>query len=75
MSYRFACQQRVLKTFPGPRYHRSHDRIVQLWDSLVSLFYGEKHSNIFRKIFQLTLSCYILCFHQKFYYVPYEEEK
>ena len=27
-SCRFACRQRVLKTFPGPDYLRSEDRVV-----------------------------------------------
>ena len=27
----FACQQRVLKTFPGPGYLRSEDGVVWLW--------------------------------------------
>ena len=26
--YGFTCQQRVLKTFPGPRYLRSEDGVV-----------------------------------------------
>ena len=35
---RFACQQRVLKTFPGLGYPRSEDEIVWLWHSLVNLY-------------------------------------
>ena len=27
----FACQQRVLKTFPGPGYLRRQDGVVRLW--------------------------------------------
>ena len=34
----FACQQRVLKTFPGPDYLRSEDGVVWLWHSLVNLY-------------------------------------
>ena len=33
----FACQQRVLKTFPSPGYLRSEDGVVWLWHSLVNL--------------------------------------
>ena len=33
----FACQQRVLKTFPGPGYLRSKDGVVWLWHLLVNL--------------------------------------
>ena len=37
----FACQQRVLKTLPGPGYHRSDDGVVWLWHLLVnSYIYG-----------------------------------
>ena len=37
----FACQKRVLKTFPGPGYLRSDDGIVWLWHFLVNLhIYG-----------------------------------
>ena len=34
----FACQHRVLKTFPGPGYLHSEDGIVWLWHSLVNLY-------------------------------------
>ena len=34
----FACQQRVLKTFPGPGYLHSEDGVVWLWHSLVNLY-------------------------------------
>ena len=34
----FACQQRLLKTFPGPSYLRSEDGVVLLWHSLVNLY-------------------------------------
>ena len=37
-SCRFACQQRVLKTFPGPGYLHSKDGVVWLWHSLVNLY-------------------------------------
>ena len=37
-SYGFACQQRVLKTFPGPGYPYSEDGVVWLWHSLVNLY-------------------------------------
>ena len=33
----FACQQRVLKTFPDPGYLHSEDGVVWLWDPLVNL--------------------------------------
>ena len=37
----FACQQRVLKTFPGPDYLHSKDGVVWLWHFLVnSHIYG-----------------------------------
>ena len=35
---RFACQQRVLKTFPGAGYLRSKDGVVWLWHSVVNLY-------------------------------------
>ena len=34
----FACQQRVLKTFPSPGYLRSEDGVVQLCHSLVNFY-------------------------------------
>ena len=34
----FACQQRVLKTFPGPGYFHPDDRVVWLWHPLVNLY-------------------------------------
>ena len=34
----FACQQRVLKTFPGPGYLHSEDGVVWLWHPLVNLY-------------------------------------
>ena len=34
----FACQQSVLKTFPGPGYLRSEDGVVWLWHSLENLY-------------------------------------
>ena len=34
----FACQQRFLKTFPGPGYLRSEDGVVWLWHWLVNLY-------------------------------------
>ena len=34
----FACQQKVLKTFPGPGYLRSEDEIVWLWHLFVNLY-------------------------------------
>ena len=38
---RFACQQRVLKTFPGHGYLRFEDEVVWLWHLLVNLYiYG-----------------------------------
>ena len=36
-SYRFACQQSVLETFPGSEYLRSKNGVVWLWHLLVSL--------------------------------------
>ena len=36
-SCRFACQQRVLKTFPGHGYLHSKDGVVWLWHFLVNL--------------------------------------
>ena len=36
-SCRFACQQRVLKTFPGPCYLCPEDGVVWLWHLLVKL--------------------------------------
>ena len=35
---KFACQQKVLKTFPGPGYLRSEDEIVWLWHLFVNLY-------------------------------------
>ena len=43
----FACQQRVLETFPGPGYLRSEDGVVWLWHPLVNLY-----------IWLTTSSCY-----------------
>ena len=37
-SCRFDCQQRVLKTFPGPGYLHSVDVVVWLWHPLVNLY-------------------------------------
>ena len=34
----FACHQWVLKTFPGPGYLYSEDRVVWLWHSVVNLY-------------------------------------
>ena len=34
----FSCQQRVLKTLPGPGYHHSKDGIVWLWHFSVNLY-------------------------------------
>ena len=34
----FACQQRVLKTFPGPGYLHFEDGVVWLWHPLVNLY-------------------------------------
>ena len=40
-SYGFACQQKVLKTFPDPGYFRSKDGVVWLWLWLtISSWYG-----------------------------------
>ena len=36
--YKFACQQRVLKTFPGPGYLHSEDGVVWLRHYLVNLY-------------------------------------
>ena len=36
----FACQQRVLKTFPGPDYLHSEDAVFWLWHPLVNLYVG-----------------------------------
>ena len=36
-SYRFACQQSVLETFPGSEYLHSKNGVVWLWHLLVSL--------------------------------------
>ena len=37
-SYGFACQQRVLETFPGPGYLGSENGLVWLWHWLVNLY-------------------------------------
>ena len=34
----FACQQRLLKTFPGPGYLRSEDGVAWLWHLLVNVY-------------------------------------
>ena len=34
----FACQQRVLKTFPGPGYLLSEDGVVWIWDPVVYFY-------------------------------------
>ena len=36
----FACQQKVLETFPDPGYLRSEDGVVWLWHSLEICIYG-----------------------------------
>ena len=41
-SCRFACKQRMLKTFPGPGYIRSEDGLVWLWHLLVNLLHQYK---------------------------------
>ena len=46
-SYRFVCQQRVPKLFPGYGYLRSWDRVIWLWPLQVNLF-----------IWLTILSCY-----------------
>ena len=38
-SCRFACQQTVLKTFPGSGYLHLEDGVVWLWHSMVNLYY------------------------------------
>ena len=37
-SYKFACQQRVLKTFPDPGSLPCEDGVVWLWNSLINLY-------------------------------------
>ena len=37
-SWGFVCQQRLLKTFPGPGYFQSNDDVVWLWHPLVNLY-------------------------------------
>ena len=37
-SCEFACQQRALKTFPGPGYLHLEDGVVWLWHLLVNLY-------------------------------------
>ena len=37
-SCEFACQQRVLKTFPGPGYLPSEDAVVRLWLYFLNCF-------------------------------------
>ena len=37
-SCRFACQQRLIKTFPGSGCLHSEDGVVWLWDQLVNLY-------------------------------------
>ena len=38
LSCGFACQQRVLKTFPSPGYLHSKDGVVWLWHPLVNFY-------------------------------------
>ena len=62
----FACQERVLKTFPGPGYLRSEDGVVRLCHLLVNLYIYIKAFNTKTLIFtdlsrsiptQLSLFC------------------
>ena len=47
----FACQQRVLKTFPGPGYLHSEDGIVRLWHIYIYIYiYIYKYINIYYSI-------------------------
>ena len=60
-SCRFACQQRVLKKFPGPGYLHSEDGVVWLWHSLVNLYiyiyiYTFRYSDFY---VNLHLPCYV----------------
>ena len=50
----FACQQRVLKTFPDAGYLHSEDEVVWLWDSVVNLFMWLTISSFYSSI-PLTL--------------------
>ena len=34
----FPCQEKVLKTFPGPGYIRSEEGVIWLWHSLIDLY-------------------------------------
>ena len=47
----FTCQQRVLKTFPGPGYLHSEDGVVRLCHSLVNLYmsFTKMSKHIYKK--------------------------
>ena len=46
----FACQQSLLKTFPGPGYLHTDDRVVWLWHPLVNLYVWHTISSCYRSI-------------------------
>ena len=59
-SCRFACQQRVLKTVPGPGYLHSGDGVLWLWHSLVYFYmYIQCHWGFVLKIAYMHN---VLCF-------------
>ena len=66
---RFPCQQRVLKTFPGPGYICSKDGVVWLWHLLVSLYIYKYIHYIFiylRVYIHIYIYIYIsLCMHMR----------
>ena len=51
----FSCQQRVPKTFPGPGYLHSDDRVVWLWYLLVNLCIYILSKTFYQKIFWCIL--------------------
>ena len=64
----FACQQRVLKTFPGPGYLRSEDRVVWLWHSLANLYICI-YIYIYKYIYYIYLSAFLYQFQNFIFYL------
>ena len=49
-SWGFACQQKVLKTFPGPCYLCSENGVVWLWHTLLNLYIWLAFSSLYDSI-------------------------
>ena len=73
-SYGFACQQRVLKMFPGPDYLRSEDGVVWLWHPQVNLYiciYICKYIYIYIYMLYIYICIYIYVYIYVYIYIYY----